>query len=604
MSYAPTLSLLAVFVPFLVIPIILALRGRPNPREGASLAAAIATFGLVAAMLPDALGGGVPGVVIFTAAPGLELALRPDLLGLLFAVVSSFLWILTTIYNIGYMRGLEEHAQTRYYAFFAAVIGATMGIALSTNLFSLLIFYEILTISTYPLVIHHEGEEDYRSGRKYLVYTLGGGGAVLAALALAYGTTGDVSFQAGGNTALAALAVASPDVARAVAFLMALGFGVKSTLVPFHGWLPSAMVAPTPVSGLLHAVAVVKAGVFGVLRTLYFFVGPDLASTLGLQTFLIGVASLTIIVGSLFALVQDNLKLRLAYSTISQLSYIVLGAALLTPASFLGASFHIAAHGFAKLSMFFVAGAILVRTGKTNISQMDGVGRQMPYTMGAFALAVLGLSALPPTAPFVSKFFLTTGAAEADLTIPVIVLLTSSILNMLYFFPIVARAFVGGRESARSEASVPLLGPVLATALGALVLGVWLGLPGGPFEMAKALTPQVLLQAPPAFEPWASEHLLETLVVILAALVLAPLAVLEFRGEGRPFQSNTVLRGLLGICGGLQRAFGLVYDGVVAVVTAFGRVSRRLQTGDLNLNTIGMAIGLILALLWLLWGRI
>lgn len=599
MSYADVAALLAVFVPFLVIPAILTLRRQPNPREGASMVAALLTFGLVASLIPGVLGGRSSQVVLFTAWPGLELALRPDLLGLLFASVSSFLWILTTLYSVGYMRGLGEHAQTRYYAFFAAVIGATMGIALSANLFTLLIFYEILTVSTYPLVIHHEGEEDYRSGRKYLIYTLGGGGAVLAGLAIAFGATGDVAFVAGGNPALA---TASLEVGRAVAFLLVLGFGVKSTLVPLHGWLPSAMVAPTPVSGLLHAVAVVKAGVFGILRTLHFFVGPDLAAATGVQPFVVLLATTTILVGSLLALVQDNLKLRLAYSTISQLSYIVLGAALLTPAGLLGSGFHIATHGFAKLAMFFVAGAVLVQTGKTRVSELDGLGRRMPATFGAFALATLAMAALPPMGPFVSKFYLTAGASEADLLLPVVVLLTSSVLNMLYFFPIVTRAFFGAGEARRQEAGTPILVPILATAVGALVLGSWLGLPGGPFALGRGLVQDVFAHEAPAFAPFAADHLLETLLILVAALVVAPVAVAEFRRERRLVYPSLPARGVLAFCRGLQAAFGWVYAAVLAAIVAAGRASRRLQTGDLNWNSVGLAIGLLLVVLWLLWG--
>lgn len=599
MSYAEVGALLAVFVPFLAIPAILGLRRWPNPREGVSLLAAILTFGFVASLLPGVLAGSSSAVVLFAAWPGLEFALRPDLLGLLFASVSSFLWIFTTLYSVGYMRGLKEHAQTRYYAFFAAVIGATMGIALAANLFTLLLFYEVLTISTYPLVIHHEGEEDHRSGRKYLVYTLGGGGAVLAALAIAYGATGDVAFVAGGNPALAG---APLEVARAVAFLLVIGFGVKSTLVPLHGWLPSAMVAPTPVSGLLHAVAVVKAGVFGILRTLHFFVGPELAATTGVQPFVLILATTTILVGSLFALVQDNLKLRLAYSTISQLSYIVLGAALLTPAGLLGAGFHIATHAFAKLAMFFVAGAVLVHTGKTRVSELDGLGRRMPLTFGAFTLAALAMAALPPMGPFVSKFYLTLGASEADLLIPVLILLTSSVLNMLYFFPIVTRAFFARGEAHPREAGTPLLVPILAAAVGGLVLGTWLGLPGGPFVLGQGLVQDVFGLEAPAFAPFASDHLLETAFVLIAALIVAPVAVAEFRRERRLVYPSLPARGFLAFCRGLQAAFGRVYAAAVATVAAAGRASRRLQTGDLNWNSVGFALGLLLVVLWLLWG--
>ena len=483
MSLEPVL-LLAVFAPFLAAPGILALRSRPNSRETVSVVIAVATFAFAAGLLPAAFVGSSPEVVLFTAAPGLTVHLRADLAGLLFATVASFLWILTTIYSIGYMRALRGHAQTRYYMCFALVIGATMGVALSANLFSMLVFYEILTVSTYPLVIHEESEEAYKAGRKYLVYTLGGGALILAGMAISYGLAGDVGFVFGGNPALGAVPTRAAQV---VAFLLVAGFGVKATLVPLHGWLPSAMIAPTPVSGLLHAVAVVKAGVFGLLRTVHFFLGPSLVIGLGVQPVLIVIAVTTILVGSLLALIQDNLKLRLAYSTISQLSYVVLGVALLTPAALVGAAFHIAAHGFAKLSMFFVAGNVYVATGKTRVSELDGIGRRMPGTMIAFTMAAMAMAGLPPLATFVSKWYLSVGAGEADQAILILILATSSLLNIAYFFPIVTRAFFAGERAARPEPRWALSGPALATAMGALVLGLWTGLPYGPFEAARLL---------------------------------------------------------------------------------------------------------------------
>jgi len=476
--------LLCVALPFLAVPAILGLRRRPNPREAVSLGVSVGTFLLVASLIPAAIDGTPVSADLFVLAPGLVIGFRADLLGLLFATVASVLWIPTTVYSIGYMRGRNEHAQARYYACFASVIGATMGVALSANLFTLLVFYEILTISTYPLVAHEGSEEAHRAGRKYLVYTLGGGAAILAGLAISVGATADVGFVAGGNPSLAALPTGT---IQAIGFLLIAGFGVKSTIFPLHGWLPSAMVAPTPVSGLLHAVAVVKAGVFGILRTVFFFLGPGLTASLGLQSVLIALAATTILIGSVLALTQDNFKLRLAYSTISQLSYIVLGAALLTPAALLGAAFHIAAHGFAKLCMFFVAGSIALETGKTRISELDGVGRRMPGTMVAFTLAALAMASLPPMAPFVSKWYLSLGAWEANQWLLVLILVTSSVLNVAYFFPIVVRAFFAASPTERGEGARAVYVPVLVTALGALVLGVWTDLPFGPFEVARNL---------------------------------------------------------------------------------------------------------------------
>lgn len=482
------LPALAVFTPFAGGLAIVLLRRWPNARDGASLVSASITFLLAASAIPSAFAGQPLSVTLARFAPGLEVTFTADALGLLFATVASFLWIPTTVYSIGYMRGLREHAQTRYYLFFALVIGAAVAVAFAANLFVLLLFYEVLTLATYPLVIHKETPEAFRAGRKYLVYTLAGGSSILAAVAILWGLTGETGFVAGGNPVLAAL---PSNAILAVFALLIAGFGVKSTLVPLHGWLPSAMVAPIPVSGLLHAVAVVKAGVFGILRSVFFLLGPSLVSGQDLQIPLAVVASITILVGSLLALLQDDLKLRLAYSTISQLSYVVLGAALLTPYALIGASFHIAAHGFAKLTMFFVAGTIAVETGKTRISELDGIGRAMPGTMTAFALAAFGMISLPPLAGFVSKWYLTVGAWQAASPGIVLLLAVSSVLNAAYFLPIVTRSFLAPSTGPRREARKSLSGPAWATGAGALLLGTWATLPWGPFEIAQFLAREV-----------------------------------------------------------------------------------------------------------------
>ncbi|MFA5896907.1 MAG: proton-conducting transporter membrane subunit, partial [Thermoplasmata archaeon] len=530
-----------VLTPFVGAAAVLALRNRPNPREAASLVAAILTFLFAVALLPAAFGGAPVTVVLATMFGGLTLQLTADGLGLLFAGLASFLWILTTVYSVGYMRGLREHAQTRYYAAFALVIGATMGVALSANLFSLFLFYEILTVATYPLVVHRETEEAFKAGRKYLVYTLSGGVAILAGLALLYGIGGvdAIAFVGGGNAGIPTLPT---DLARVAFLLLMGGFGVKASIVPLHGWLPSAMIAPTPVSGLLHAVAVVKAGVFGLLRVLLFLYGPTLMSTLDLQWIVIAAAVITILVGSLLALVQDDFKLRLAYSTISQLSYIILGAAIIVPigiggataegmaAAVIGAMFAIAAHAFGKLTMFFVAGAVAVETGKTKISQLDGIGRKMPRTFVAFTLATLSMASLPPMAGFVAKWYLSIGAWNAGDWWILFVLVLSSVLNLAYFLPIVIRAFFRPYEGAMGEARSTLGAPLLVTAAGALVLGLWTAMPYGPFEMARLIASNVV----PAFRPGAFASVIVGTAVppFLIFLIGGPL-VLLLKGRAR-----------------------------------------------------------------------
>ena len=503
-----------VALPFLGALIVIALGKWPNARESASLAVAVATFACAVFNLPQVFNGQTVTVTlaVMSTHPLLQLVLWADGLGLMFASLASFLWIITTVYSTGYMRGLKEHAQTRYFACFALVIGATMGVSLAANLLSLFVFYEILTISTYPLVVHNQTEEAFKAGRKYLVYTLGGGAAVLVGMLALLGGGGAaaINFVPGGNQAIPAMSL---EFARVAFVLLFVGFGVKAALVPEHGWLPSAMIAPTPVSGLLHAVAVVKAGVFGLLRLMLFLYGPTMMASLGVQNLVIAGAVITILVGSLFALVQDNLKLRLAYSTISQLSYIILAAAVLSPlgggngvsgasAAVIAAVFLIAAHAFGKLTMFFVAGAISVETGKTKISELDGIGRKMPGTMFAFFLATLSMAGLPPLAGFVGKWYLSVGVWNGGYWWILFVLVLSAVLNLAYFLPIVIRAFLRPYDGALGDARGLLRGPIIATALGTLLLGVWTTIPYGPLEIAGKVAQAVTgaqLATPGAF---------------------------------------------------------------------------------------------------------
>ncbi|WP_311171317.1 cation:proton antiporter [Halobellus ordinarius] len=437
--------LLAVLIPAVGVLAILASHRRPNVREGVTILTALATLGTVASLLPAALAGDVLVSRLGTFVPGIELALRGDPLGMIFALLASVLWLVTSFYSIGYMRGLDEHSQTRYFAAFAGSVGAAIGVALASNLVALYVFYELLTVATYPLVAHDESDTARRAGRKYLTYTFGGGVAVLAGTVLVFWTTGTVAFTPGG---IADLATADPILARAAFALLAGGFGVKAALIPVHSWLPDAMVAPTPVSGLLHAVAVVKSGVFGIARVVLDVFGPETVSQLGVGLPLAAVAAVTILVSSIIALRQDNLKRRLAYSTISQLSYIVLGLGLLSPAALIGGLLHIPAHAFMKLTLFFCAGAIHVETHTDDISDMAGIGRRMPLTMAAFGVASLGMAGLPLLAGFVSKWYLLIGSIDAGNAVFALVLLTSGLLNIAYFWPIVYQAFFQTAEDA------------------------------------------------------------------------------------------------------------------------------------------------------------
>ncbi len=457
-----------------------------NLREFWSLMASVSKFAIVASLMPITLSGRIVeySPKLLAISPAISLVFRVDALGQFFAALSSALWVVTTVYSIGYMRNLHEHNQTRYFFFFAVCVAATVGIAYAGNLFTLFLFYEMLSIGAYPLVIHHETDEAMRSGRKYLFYVLFGGVMVLGSMTMTYVLSGTLTLSQTGILA----GTASPDFLRLLFMTFVLGFGVKSAIMPLHSWLPAAMVAPTPVSALLHAVAVVKAGVFGVTRLVYNVYGLDLMRELGLGFPLAVAASVTIIMGSVYALRQDNLKLRLAYSTVSQLSYIILGAALLTPSGATGGILHIANQAVMKITLFFAAGAIYVHTGKKRISEMQGLGKKMPITMACFAIGAVGMTGFPPTAGFITKWFLAVGSLQADRVIFVIVLLVSAMLNAAYFLPIVYNGFFKEPEDGEKEydeAPWMMLGPIVVTTILTLILGALANLPYTPLQLAN-----------------------------------------------------------------------------------------------------------------------
>jgi len=429
--------LAAVLVSAVAVLAIVASHRRPNVREAWTLLAAFAKFGIVASMAPGVLAGDVYVTDIGSLAPGVELALRADGLGTLFAFLASLLWILTSLYSIGYMRGLDEHGQTRYFASFAASLSATIGVAFASNLLVLFVFYELLTVATYPLVAHDETDEARAAGRKYLAYTFGGGVAVFTGTVLVFWLAGTVTFQGG----IEGLATADTNLARLAFALLAGGFSVKAAVMPLHSWLPDAMVAPTPVSGLLHAVAVVKSGAFGVARVVLDVFGPDTVGSIGAGLPLATFAAVTFTVASVIALRKDNLKRRLAYSTIAQLSYIVMGLGLLSPGALVGGLLHIPAHAFMKLTLFFCAGAVHVETHTDDISEMAGIGARMPLTMSAFAVASLGMAGIPLLSGFVSKWYLLIGSFDAGGTVFAFALILSGVLNIAYFWPVIYQAF-------------------------------------------------------------------------------------------------------------------------------------------------------------------
>lgn len=463
-------SLFLIVLTPLVGALLVLLTGRsPNLRETMSILTGFALLAQVISITPEVLAGEIPHQLLATPVPGLPIALALEPLGLLFALIASSLWIVTTVYAIGYMRGHGESDQTRFFTFFAIAISATMGVALSANLITLFLFYELLTLSTYPLVTHAGTAEARRGGRVYLGILIGTSMAfLLPAIIATWYFTGSVTFEAGGILA----GKISPLTTGILFALFAFGIG-KAALMPFHRWLPAAMVAPTPVSALLHAVAVVKAGVFSLLKIVIYVFGIDLLAQNGVRDLMLWVVAITILGASVVAMHQDNLKRRLAYSTISQLSYVVLGAVLASAAGVAGAAIHIATHAVGKITLFFCAGAILVAAHKTRVSELDGLGRQMPVTMGAFLIASISIAGLPPLAGMWGKWYLAVGALDSGYAMLVGVLMVSTLLNIAYLIPIPIRAFFGGGAEPKKplkEAPIPCLLAIITTATLCVIL--------------------------------------------------------------------------------------------------------------------------------------
>ena len=469
--------LFAILCPAIAAPLILLSRKHPNVREGWTMVASIAMFLLVLSMVPKIVSGEVIECIFFkTLFPGVYFGLKVDAFGIIFALTSSSLWILVSLYSIGYMRALKEHAQTRFFFFFCWAIFGAVGVALSANLLTFYVFFEILTVSTYPLVIHDQSPEAISAGHKYMAYLMTAGCFLLFGLMMTYYLTGTTDFTPGG---IPALGSASRVTLIVLFFCFLLSF-MKAAWMPFHSWLPTAMIAPTPVSALLHAVAVVKAGVFGIVRIVCYVYGVDLMHGLGLGLVLACIAGFTMIVASFMAIAQDNLKRRLAYSTISQLSYIILGAALLTPSGIRGAMLHIPFHGYMKITLFMCAGAIMVATGKRNISELAGIGKQMPVTMLAFSITAIGMCGIPPVCGFISKIYLCFGAWALGSPYGLIflsIILISSLLDVIYFFPVIYTAFFREPEGIRSgtgeveikEAPIFVVVPLAITAIVSII---------------------------------------------------------------------------------------------------------------------------------------
>lgn len=460
-----------------------------NIREGISSISSILLLLVVGSMIPAVLDGKTLVMHMFTILPGVTVTLRADAMSMIFALVASSLWTIAVFYSMGYMRGLNEHAQTRFNACFALAIFGAIGVAFSDNLFTLYLFYEIVSVCTYPLVAHHQDDEGYNGGRKYLIYlTTTAKAFLLPALILIYVLTGTLDFATNASTGIFPPGVNQTLVTMLYIFCL-FGFA-KNGVMPFHHWLPGAMVAPTPVSALLHAVAVVKVGVFCTTRVMLYTFGTDLmhAFNLGIPTaYFVG---FTVLAASIIALSKDNLKSRLAYSTVSQLSYIIMGVALLSHPGIQGGLIHIVNHAFSKITLFFCAGAIYVVTHKKYISEMHGLGRAMPFTFGAFGIASLSMIGAPPVAGFITKWNLLVGSVEAHQFGILLILIASTMLNAAYFAPITYKAFFGKAPDDEpytgiKEAPLSMLIPILIACTISVIIGIF---PNFMLQFVKAVT--------------------------------------------------------------------------------------------------------------------
>ena len=481
--------LLALLVPLIGTLGVMIKGDRENVREAISSISSIILLLLVASMVADVRQGKTLMFQMFTLMPGLSVTLRADAMSMIFALVASSLWTIAVFYSMGYMRGLKEHAQTRFNACFALAIFGAIGVAFSNNLFTMYLFYEIVSVCTYPLVAHHQDDEGYHGGRKYLVYLTATAKAfLLPAMILIYVLTGTLDFATTITSGIFPKEANSVLVTMLYIFCL-FGFA-KNGVMPFHHWLPGAMVAPTPVSALLHAVAVVKVGVFCTTRVMLYIFGTETMGALNLGIPTAYFVGFTVVAASIIALSKDNLKSRLAYSTVSQLSYIILGVALLTEPGIQGGLIHIVNHAFSKITLFFCAGAIYVATHKKYISEMEGLGKTMPFTFGAFAIASLSMIGAPPVAGFITKWNLLVGSVEAHQLGILLLLIISTMLNAAYFAPITYKAFFGKRPAGEpftgiKEAPLAMLIPILIACFVSVLIGIF---PNFMMHFVKAVT--------------------------------------------------------------------------------------------------------------------
>ncbi len=476
------IPLIAVFLPWVSVAAVLFLpKDEQRHKKIIHVAVSVAAFGLVLSLLPRALDGQAFNFNLFSITDNLRIALRVDTLGYYFGLLISFMWMLATIYSLRYI----DHKEDRFFGFLLLVLSFSLGAAFAENMITYFIFYELMTFGSYPLIVHEETPEARKAALKYLVYAIFGGSVLLFALIAQFYWGGNLSFNGAGVLSAANISRAAL-VTIFVAYLV--GFGVKASIMPLHGWVPDAHpAAPSPASALLSGV-ILKLGAFGIIRVVFNVFGVSLFKQLNLDLVLAIVASVTIVLASVFALTQDNLKRRLAYSSIGQVSYILLGLGLLSQDAALGGVMHITHHALMKGCLFFCAGIIIIETGKRNISDMEGIGFRLPVTMLCFSVAALAMMGVPPSVGFVTKWLLGVGSLQAKEAFFIIVLLISALLNAAYFLPIIYTAFFKGERQPlrwRGETSWAMLWPTCIVAFLVIFAGIYITAPGLPYSLVK-----------------------------------------------------------------------------------------------------------------------
>ncbi len=455
-------------------------------RNALAVLTSVITFLSVVALYPFIMGGDIIEYTLFEIIANLGISIRVDILSYCLALIASFVWMLVTIYSLDYMA--HEHAVNRYYPTLIVTLGSCLGIFMAGDLFTLFVFFELMSLISYILVVHEESPEALRAGYKYLILTIIGG------LALFFGII--ATFELAGTVSLSVIGMVTQDTPLAMfAFLSFLiGFGMKAGMFPLHVWLPDAHpVAPSPASALLSGI-MLKTGAYGMFRVIFHVFSVDLMRDTGSTTIIAALAIITILLGSAVAITQDDLKRRLAYSSIGQMGYILLGIAILNEQAMIGTIFHVFSHAIMKSTLFMVAGAIIVKTGKRSIKELSGIGREMPYTMMAFTLAALAMIGLPPFNGFLSKWTLSLGALDAGNPYFVVVLLISSLMNGVYYLPIIIAAFFGDHEKEFTVSEVPIkmLVPIGILALCTIIFG--LSPVNFPYTLSR-MAAMLLLQA-------------------------------------------------------------------------------------------------------------